>query len=140
MPRLPLRARSRTLNTSHTKVYITDLHSHHGTHILRPGELVWTVLKPEVPTVLADGDLITFGKTVGRESYLVRPVIVRVQLVFGRDASPRASTPLPSSLTHDDSSPDKAPARTSSGRYGVYPPSPESSPTTSDGDSEIQEN
>ncbi|KAL1942162.1 hypothetical protein VTO73DRAFT_6226 [Trametes versicolor] len=126
--------------TEYGNVYITDLHSHHGTHVLRPGELVWTGLKPEVPTVLADGDLITFGKTVGRESYLVRPVVVRVQLVFGRDASPRAPSPLPSSLTHDDSSPDKAPARSSSGRYGVYPPSPDSSPSTSDGDSDAQEN
>ncbi|KAI0820884.1 hypothetical protein BC628DRAFT_1412850 [Trametes gibbosa] len=125
--------------TEYGNVYITDLHSHHGTHILRPGELVSTVLKPEVPTVLADGDLITFGKTVGRDSYLVRPVVVRVQLVFGRDASSRAPSPLPRSLTNDDSSPDKASTKSTSGRYGVYPPSPDSSPATSDGDSDIQE-
>ncbi|KAI0364873.1 hypothetical protein BV20DRAFT_1029028 [Pilatotrama ljubarskyi] len=124
--------------TEYGNVYIIDLHSHHGTYILRPGELVATALKPEVPTVLADGDLITFGKSVGRESYLVRPVVVRVQLIFGKDVSPRAPSPLPISLTND-SSPDKASARSTSGRYGVYPPSPESSPSTSDGDSDIQE-
>ncbi|KAI0357230.1 hypothetical protein OH77DRAFT_1588602 [Trametes cingulata] len=124
--------------TEYGNVYIIDLHSHHGTHILRPGELVATPLKPEVPTVLADGDLVTFGKSVGRDSYLVRPVVVRVQLIFGRDASPRASSPLPRSLTND-SSPDKASGRSGSGRYGIYPPSPESSPSTSDGDSDIQE-
>lgn len=83
------------------QVYITDLHSHHGTHILRPGELVSTSLRPEVPTVVADGDLITFGKSVGRDAYLVRPVVVRVQLVFGGDAPARASSP-PSGLLDTD--------------------------------------
>ncbi|KAI0641642.1 hypothetical protein C8Q79DRAFT_988440 [Trametes meyenii] len=127
--------------TEYGNVYIIDLHSHHGTHIRRAGELVSTALEPEAPTVLADGDLITFGKTVGRDSYLVRPVVVRVQLIFGRDASLRAPSPLPRSLAQDDAaSPDKGSvARSNSGRYGVYPPSPESSPSTSDGDSDIQE-
>ncbi|KAI0631802.1 hypothetical protein C8Q77DRAFT_1128959 [Trametes polyzona] len=125
--------------TEYGNVYITDLHSHHGTHILRPGELVCTALKPEVPTVLADGDVITFGKTVGRDSFLVRPVVVRVQLVFGRDAFPRAPSPLPRSLSNVDSSPDKASTRTSTGRYGVHPASSESSSSASDGDSDLQE-
>ncbi|KAH9850467.1 hypothetical protein C2E23DRAFT_869927 [Lenzites betulinus] len=125
--------------TEYGNVYITDLHSHHGTHIRRAGDLVSTVLKPEVPTVLADGDLITFGKTVGRDCFLVSPVVVRVQLVFGRDASSRAPSPLPRPLTNDDSSQDKASTKPTSGRYGVYPPSPDSSPETSDGDSDIQE-
>ncbi|KAI0667506.1 hypothetical protein C8Q78DRAFT_982357 [Trametes maxima] len=127
--------------TEYGNVYIIDLHSHHGTHIRRTGELVSTALEPEAPTVLANGDQITFGKTVGRDSYLVRPVVVRVQLIFGRDASPRAPSPLPGSLAHDDAaSPDKGSvARSNSGRYGVYTPSPESSPSTSDGDSDIQE-
>ncbi|KAI0764225.1 hypothetical protein BD413DRAFT_578545 [Trametes elegans] len=125
--------------TEFGNVYITDLHSHHGTHILRPSELVSTALKPEVPTVLADGDVITFGKTVGRDDYLVRPVVVRVQLIFGRDASPRAPSPLPGSLTDDAPSPDKASAKSNTGRYGVYPHSSDSSPSTSDGDSDIQE-
>ncbi|KAI8969534.1 hypothetical protein BD414DRAFT_503173 [Trametes punicea] len=130
--------------TEYGNVYLIDLHSHHGTHILRPGELMSTALKPEVPTVLADGDLITFGKAVGRDTYLVRPVVARVELMFGRDASPVAPSPLPSSLTGGDLSSfekDKAPARSASGRYGVYPPSPESSSSASasDGDSDIQE-
>ncbi|KAI0327862.1 hypothetical protein GY45DRAFT_1256162 [Cubamyces sp. BRFM 1775] len=126
--------------TEYGNVYIIDLRSHHGTHILRPGELVATALKPEVPTVLADGDQITFGKSVGRDAFLVRPIVVRVQLMFGRDASPRAPSPLPDSVTNDDPvSPDKPLARSNSGRYGVYPPSPESYPSTSDGESDIRE-
>ncbi|KAI0808295.1 hypothetical protein C8Q74DRAFT_1232557 [Fomes fomentarius] len=136
-------------------VYIIDLHSHHGTHILRPGELVSTPLKPEIPTVLADGDLITFGKSVGRDIYLVRPIVLRVELIFGGDALSPALLPLPRSLdadTADDAQPsslsqskddehehDKGSARPGTGRYGVFLPSPESSSSSSDGDSDIQE-
>ncbi|PIL32438.1 hypothetical protein GSI_05140 [Ganoderma sinense ZZ0214-1] len=140
-------------------VYITDLGSHHGTHILRPGELVSTSLKREVPTVVADGDLITFGKTVGRDTNLVRPVVARVELTFGGDASKQASPPPPRSLAVErpitpgpaaDDSPsqsqpherdgEKTPTRTNTGRYGVFLPSPESSASSSsDSDSDVQE-
>ncbi|CDO70160.1 hypothetical protein BN946_scf185009.g11 [Trametes cinnabarina] len=120
-------------------VYLIDLHSHHGTYLLRSGELASTLLQPEVPTVLADGDLITFGKSVGRDLYLVRPIVARVQLIFGRDVSPRAPSPLPKSLTTDvPSRPDKV-ARSTSGRYGVFPPSPVYSPAVSDGEPDVQE-
>ncbi|KAI1784578.1 hypothetical protein LXA43DRAFT_1041659 [Ganoderma leucocontextum] len=146
--------------TEYGNVYITDLRSHHGTHILRPGELVSTSLKPEVPTVVADGDLITFGKTVGHDANIVRPVAARVELIFGGDAPQRASSPLPKSLEvqrhttpgpiADDSQSqpqpqpherdgDKTPARANTGRYGVFLPSPESSASSSDSDSDIQE-
>ncbi|RPD52633.1 hypothetical protein L226DRAFT_563784 [Lentinus tigrinus ALCF2SS1-7] len=133
--------------TEYGNVYITDLHSHHGTHILRPGDLVSTALLPEVPTVLADGDRITFGKSVGRESYLVKPIVVRVELMFGGDA-PMAPSPPPMSLRADaadeadlkdqgcDIECEKTPI---SGRYGVFLPSPESSQSNSDGESDIQE-
>ncbi|KAI0740052.1 hypothetical protein C8Q76DRAFT_706546 [Earliella scabrosa] len=143
--------------TEYGNVYIIDLHSHHGTHIRRPGELLYATLKPEIPTVLADGDLITFGKSVGRDVYLVRPIVVRVELIFGGDAPPLALLPLPRSLeadaAHDGSQPsspsqsqddghdrDRGSARLSTGRYGVFLPSPESSSSSSDGgDSDIQE-
>ncbi|KAL0569138.1 hypothetical protein V5O48_012839, partial [Marasmius crinis-equi] len=45
------------------KVYVTDTDSHHGTHVRRPGTLTSTKLAPNTPTELADGDVITFGKT-----------------------------------------------------------------------------
>ena len=110
-----------------------------------------------MPTVVADGDLITFGKSVGRDAYLVRPVVVRVQLVFGGDAPARASSPPsglldtdrytpspPEDLAHLDDLASLASARqgSGSGRYGVFLPSPESSPSrsSSDGDSDsVQE-
>lgn len=114
-----------------------------------------TPLKPEIPTVLADGDLITFGKSVGRDIYLVRPIVLRIELIFGGDALFPALLPLPRSLdadTADDAQPsslsqsqddehehDKGSARPSTGRYGVFLPSPESSSSSSDGDSDIQE-
>ncbi|KAI0739913.1 hypothetical protein C8Q80DRAFT_1222126 [Daedaleopsis nitida] len=134
-------------------VYIIDLHSHHGTHILRPGDFVSTALKPEIPAVLADGDLITFGKSVGRDDYLVRPIVVRVELIFGGDAPPLAPLPLPKSLnadaadegsqppspSDDDHENRRSSSRPSTGRYGVFLPSPESSSSSSDGDSDIQE-
>ncbi|KAM5541515.1 hypothetical protein V8D89_004705 [Ganoderma adspersum] len=148
--------------TEYGNVYITDLGSHHGTHILRPGELVSTSLKPEVPTVVADGDLITFGKTVGRDTTLVRPVVARVELTFGGDTPQRAPSPPPRSLqvqrpstpgpAADDSQSQsqpqpherdgnvKTPTRTNAGRYGAFLPSPESSSSSSsDSDSDVQE-
>ena len=121
-----------------------------------------TSLKPEVPTVVADGDLITFGKTVGRDTTLVRPVVARVELTFGGDAPQRAPSPPPRSLqvqrpstpgpAADDSQSQsqpqpherdgnvKTPTRTNAGRYGVFLPSPESSSSSgSDSDSDVQE-
>ncbi|KAH9938810.1 uncharacterized protein BXZ73DRAFT_44521 [Epithele typhae] len=134
--------------TEFGNVYITDLHSHHGTHILRPGELVSTSLKPETPTVISDGDLVTFGKSVGRDAFLVRPVVARVELVFGGGTPSRAPTPPPNLLagipsprsallSYPPLAPDdmadhgSPPPSGRAGRYGVFLPSPESSPSSS---------
>ncbi len=130
------------------KVYISDLHSHHGTHILRPGDFVSTALLPEVSTVLADGDRITFGKSVGRDTYTVKPVVVRIELMFGGDVPTRAPSPPPISLCADtvDEAHHQPHGRNSeldttatSGRYGIFIPSPRSSSSSSDGESDIQE-
>ncbi|KIJ67364.1 hypothetical protein HYDPIDRAFT_37904 [Hydnomerulius pinastri MD-312] len=110
------------------QVYVVDLHSRHGTHLLKRGESSPRMLKPEVETALADGDILTFGKAVGAGSYLVSPVTIRVELL--RDgSSSRASPPARpltpiSSLSHLVSRNRKL----SSGRYGLFvPPSyPES--------------
>ncbi|RDX50648.1 hypothetical protein OH76DRAFT_1402259 [Lentinus brumalis] len=129
-------------------VYISDLHSHHGTHILRPGDFVSTALLPEVSTVLADGDRITFGKSVGRDTYTVKPVVVRIELMFGGDVPTRAPSPPPISLCADtvDEAHHQPHGRNSeldttatSGRYGIFIPSPRSSSSSSDGESDIQE-
>ncbi|OBZ73305.1 hypothetical protein A0H81_07196 [Grifola frondosa] len=113
---------------------------HHGLELppryscVKTRDLVSTAIKPEVPTVLADGDVITFGKSVGRDEFLVRPITVRVKLVVGTGSSPRPSfvdlvTPEPE---------EKTSPRSSTGRYGVFIPSSESSASTSD-ESDIQE-
>ncbi|KAI0052814.1 hypothetical protein FA95DRAFT_1601510 [Auriscalpium vulgare] len=88
-------------------VYIVDLSSHHGTHVLKQGETVSKMLAPGVPVSLDNGDIITFGKSVGKDDFLVRPVTVHVKLL------------------HDEADKGKQSVRSRSGRYGVYSrPSP----------------
>ncbi|OCH89509.1 hypothetical protein OBBRIDRAFT_794195 [Obba rivulosa] len=131
--------------TDFGNAYIIDLNSHHGTYVLRPGELVSSAIKPEVPTVLADGDILTFGKIVGRDEHLVRPVTVRVQLIYGAAAaSPfmieknlSSSTSKNSSSENEQS--DNSPTRSGTGRYGVYSTSSESSNSEHDSDEDEPE-
>ncbi|OSD02279.1 hypothetical protein PYCCODRAFT_1435613 [Trametes coccinea BRFM310] len=125
--------------TEHGQVYLSDLHSHHGTYIIRQGQLTSIVVKPEVPTALLDGDVITFGKSVGRDVSLVPPIVARVQLIVGRDDSNRAYLPLPASVVNSDPPNPEKLTKSTSGRYGVFPPSPAYSPAPSDRDSDIQE-
>ncbi len=124
------------------QVYIADLGSHHGTHILRPGDTVSRIISPDVPNVLADGDIITFGKTVGREDTLVRPVTARVRLIFGSSLS-RCPSPVAATVARTTATSTKSP--TSGGRYGVFMQSggsserSSSSSSESDSDSDIEE-
>ncbi|KIP02373.1 hypothetical protein PHLGIDRAFT_298318 [Phlebiopsis gigantea 11061_1 CR5-6] len=123
------------------QVYISDLASHHGTHIQRPGETLPKPVPSEYPTVLADGDTLTFGKPVGKESSLVHPVTARVHLLF---SIPSTSSPpaQASSTEHQLTSPAAVttPSRTgSSGRYGIYTPAMTSSGSDSSSEDEIEE-
>ncbi|KAG7087324.1 hypothetical protein E1B28_013301 [Marasmius oreades] len=116
------------------KLFVTDTNSHHGTHIRRHGSLTSTMLKPETPTQLFDGDVITFGKTVGRNGELVRPVVVRLELLLKeRPVNPQRHANT-SFLLADDSNdtPSTSPKSTSSGRYGVFCSSSSSSEHSSD--------
>lgn len=120
------------------QVYLIDLSSHHGTHVRKPSEMFSKPLKPEVAFQLSDGDIVTFGKTVGRHEECVRPVVVRVELV----RNPQAIKPLVVPSTPSDKSSTSS-MKHSSGRYGVYPSSssderPASSMDMEDGDSEIE--
>jgi hypothetical protein len=117
-------------------VYLIDLGSRHGTHILHPGDTVSKMLDPEVATMLSNGDIITFGKTVGKGSYLVPPVTARVELLFG-DRSEIASITSANTLTRSPVViPESGPRsrKTSSGRYGLHVPSSLSSPDGSSDD------
>jgi len=111
-------------------VYVTDLKSHHGTHIMRPGDTVTRAITPEVPNVLADGDVLTFGKAVGKDQDLVRPITVHVELQFSRDME---AVPLAAAVSRETSSP-----KSGSGRYGVFLP-PSDTSSSSDSDSDIEE-
>ncbi|KAG5641630.1 hypothetical protein DXG03_004566 [Asterophora parasitica] len=116
------------------------MNSHHGTHIRKPGEGISRTLKPETPTALADGDILTFGKSVGRHNEYVRPVVVRVELIRSpRPESPfKPVTPVKDVVTVDLTKP--SPLRSSSGRYGVYVPrSPSSDNFSSEQGSDIEE-
>ncbi|KII90393.1 hypothetical protein PLICRDRAFT_38915 [Plicaturopsis crispa FD-325 SS-3] len=112
-------------------VFIVDLNSHHGTHILKPFEMASRMLEPDNATMLANGDTVTFGKTVGKGDELVRPVTARVELLYGN--------PVAVASTHADHMErvvDSSSTNLISGRYGLSDGSSESS---SDRDSDIEE-
>jgi hypothetical protein len=97
------------------------------------------MLIPETPTQLAEGDVITFGKSVGSRADLVRPVVARVELRYRRGLKPFLTPP--SSVIHLDLT--KGSPKSSSGRYGLYDSSSSSSDdgssVMSDHDSDIEE-
>ncbi|KAF9039184.1 hypothetical protein BJ165DRAFT_1496634 [Panaeolus papilionaceus] len=103
--------------------YLIDLNSHHGTYIRRPDEKYSKVIKPESPTLLHDGDVVTFGKTVGKNEEAVRPVTVRVELVYQPAASSPSSSKPSSAASLFSASPSLSHStvtKPSSGRYGVH--------------------
>ena len=103
---------------SSRQVYIVDLHSRHGTHLLRSGEAVPRMLQAEVETPLAHGDVLTFGKVVGAGSYHVSPVTARVELLT---SNPPSQSPADRALTpfNPPSPVFSRSRRLSSGRYGL---------------------
>lgn len=105
------------------QVYLIDLSSHHGTHLLKVGHALPVALAPEVPTPLADGDVVTFGKSVGKDADLVRPVSVRVQFLLQPADCSERSQPI-----HIQ--------RPNSGRFGILTDIDSSS---SSSDSEVEE-
>ncbi|KAJ7173803.1 hypothetical protein C8R46DRAFT_1084028 [Mycena filopes] len=112
-------------------LYLIDLDSHHGSHIRKRDEAVSKQIPAETPTLLAEGDVVTFGKSVGSDKGLVRPVVARVDLLYG------SQPPLKPLVV-----PAASISRSPSGRYGVYVP--EASPSSDDGspdshDSDIEE-
>ncbi|KAF9466729.1 hypothetical protein BDZ94DRAFT_1319246 [Collybia nuda] len=106
--------------------YLIDMNSHHGTHVRKPGETVSRKLIAETPTSLSDGDIITFGKSVGRNSEIVRPVVARIELLRGSQHEntfkPLAMpvTPITPSNHPNVSPSSSSSSRSSSGRYGVF--------------------
>ena len=133
--------------STYAQVYIVDLHSHHGTHLLRRDDIVPRPIVPDVPIALQDGDTLTFGKAVGKEPYLVSPVIANVMLIYDTESamSPPVSQPVISLL---DSPPlpttpinkehAESPTPPNAGRYGLFgphsSPSSQSSPGSSSED------
>lgn len=110
------------------QVFIIDLNSHHGTHIRKPGEASSRMLETKVPIPLSDGDIITFGKTVGRNEGMVRPIVVRVQLLY---SGPCISIIEPSVV------PESSVNRSRSGRCSPYSPSSSSSDEAYNGQSDV---
>lgn len=112
------------------QVYLIDLDSHHGTHVRKPGETSSRMLEPEIPTPLSDGDIITFGKSVGRNEEMVKPVVARVQLLYNG-----LSSSVIKPLVVPDSSPSMS-NKSHSGRYGLHSPSSSSSDEAYNGQSD----
>lgn len=73
--------------------------------------------------MLNDGDTVTFGKTVGKGSFMVAPVTARVELMYGSQSELIASTNFISraqAVTSDGGANSRGSV---SGRYGLYVPS-----------------
>ncbi|KAG6860336.1 hypothetical protein C0995_012482 [Termitomyces sp. Mi166 len=99
-------------------VYLIDLNSRHGTHVRKPSEALSTMLTPETPTKLSDGDTITFGKSVGRNNECVSPIVAHAELIYGPQESTFKPAPV-KQIVHVDLT-DSPPPKSNSGRYGIY--------------------
>ncbi len=134
-------------SSAYAQVYIVDLHSHHGTHLLRRDETVSRLIVADVPIALQDGDTLTFGKAVGKEPLCVSPVTANVMLIYDTEAvqSPQILQPV-ISLVDSPTLPAtpikgkevETPKTPNAGRYGLFgpqsSPSLQSSPGSSDED------
>lgn len=73
-----------------------------------------------MPNILRDGDVITFGKSVGKGSYLVPPVTSRVELSF--DSHVPDPSPLPRNIPDATQSNGNSKVhKPSTNRYGLVP-------------------
>lgn len=81
---------------------------------MKSGEKLCKKLEPESPTPLNDGDIVTFGKVVGRDIGIVRPVTARIKFIS-------RSSPPPTTDRADeyDEFPFTPSPNKSSGRFGV---------------------
>ena len=89
-------------------------------------------MKPETPTLLADGDTVTFGKSVGKNEECVKPVVARIELLYSGNAYSTTS-PIKPLVVPCNSSPasDKSSVKSNSGRYGISDTSSSSSDESS---------
>ncbi|KIY43231.1 hypothetical protein FISHEDRAFT_78739 [Fistulina hepatica ATCC 64428] len=88
-------------------VYLRDEDSYHGTYVRHASDLATKKLDHGINRQLVDGDILTFGRTVGhRPQDIVRPVVARVELVYGPQP-PRTPT-RPARLVQVPSSPSKS--------------------------------
>ncbi|KAJ7493471.1 hypothetical protein B0H11DRAFT_2006569 [Mycena galericulata] len=113
-------------------IYLFDLTSHHGTHLRKREDVLSKRLNPETPTLLADGDVITFGKSVGSDKGLVRPVVARVELLYGSQPPLKPLVVPDLSLSGAAEGQTHSPLRPPSGRYGVYVPASSEASSSSD--------
>jgi hypothetical protein len=113
-----------------------DATSHHGTHLQRAGAEFPEQLARNTPYPLSSGDVLTFGKTLGKDDQFFAPIAVRIQCTFGPDERALALPALSALLSRV--SPAPAPAR-SWGRFGADGEAASSRASSSSGDSDIKE-
>lgn len=116
-----------------SQAYLIDLGSHHGTHIRKHGERFSRPLKPETPTLLDDSDIVTFGKSVGKNEECVKPVVARIELLYSGQNSTHPTSPIKPLVVPCNSSPSsvKSSPKSNSGRYGINDTSSSSSDESS---------
>ncbi|KIK65208.1 hypothetical protein GYMLUDRAFT_386411 [Collybiopsis luxurians FD-317 M1] len=78
-------------------LYLADTSSHHGTFIRQSNELTARVISTESPVQVHNGDVVTFGKSVGRNNEVVRPIVARVELIHQTPTSTSPIKPIPTS-------------------------------------------
>ena len=91
-------------------------------------------MKPETPTLLSDGDVVTFGKSVGKNEECVRPVVARIELLYSDQSSTHSTSPIKPLVVPYNSSPlssEKSSVKSNSGRYGIKDTSSSSSDESS---------
>lgn len=126
-------------HASPNQVSISDLKSHHGTHVMKAGDTKSAALAPDMPHYLTEGDVITFGKTVGHDESLVRPVVARVRLISSLSPLPAAPTTPVSSSSPSGPASAATGRGTSTGRYGLSSSASSWSQSSSDADSDSEE-
>jgi hypothetical protein len=100
--------------------------------VLKSGESISKKIEPASPMPLSDGDILTFGKEVGRDIDIVRPVSARIKIHIQSNSDPQhhQSMDLTDEIIEISYRPPQI-RKPSTGRYGVARLS-SSSPSSSD--------
>jgi len=126
------------------------LGSHHGTYILKGYGNLPTKVSTSDPVRLDDGDIVTFGKSVGRDDKMVPPVVAKVEFLhtsptdgtfpfyYGATKHLKRKAVIPPTGLSPAGSIQKSPS-SSSGRYGLKTDLDSASSSSDQGSSDVED-